>query len=247
MTKAPANITFLTADGFGVLPPVARLTPEGGMFHFACGFTSKMPGTEKGIDEPVPTFSSFFGKPFMPLKPVYYMDLLGELVEAHGTEIWLVNTGWLGPNHAGRKRVDILVSKAIINAVRDGKIETTEENFWYDPIFKMHVPRHVPGVDPKILDPRNSWNDETEYLAAANKLASIFQGAIADLQGVPDSVLAAGPKPLKAAVLRTTQQMRRCFPCNVLTRGPLTVTLADSGQRLSHFLPHTLRVCTETS
>lgn len=195
MTKAPANITFLTADGFGVLPPVARLTPAGGMFHFACGFTSKMPGTEKGIDEPLPTFSSFFGKPFMPLKPVYYMDLLGELVETHGTEIWLVNTGWLGPNHADRKRVDILVSKAIINAVRDGKIEMTEENFWYDPIFKMHVPRQVPGVDPKILDPRNSWSDEAEYLAAANKLASIFQGAIGDLQGVPDSVLAAGPQP----------------------------------------------------
>ncbi len=194
MTKAPANITFLTADGFGVLPPVARLTPEGGMFHFACGFTSKMPGTEKGIDEPKPTFSSFFGKPFMPLKPVYYMDLLGELIETHGTEIWLVNTGWLGPNTPGRERVDILVSKAIINAVRDGKVETNEENFWFDPIFKLYVPRNVPGVDPAILDPRNAWADKDAYADTANKLANIFQGAIDDLQGIPDSVRSAGPQ-----------------------------------------------------
>ena len=99
--RAPSNITFLTADGFGVLPPVSRLSAAGGMFHFACGFTSKMPGTEKGINEPVPTFSSFFGKPFMPLKPIYYMDLLNELIETHGTELWLVNTGWLGANVLG--------------------------------------------------------------------------------------------------------------------------------------------------
>jgi phosphoenolpyruvate carboxykinase (ATP) len=194
MTKAPAHITFLTADGFGVLPPVARLTPEGGMFHFACGFTSKMPGTEKGINEPVPTFSSFFGKPFMPLKPVYYMDLLGSLIETHGTELWLVNTGWLGPNAADRKRVDILVSKAIINAVRDDKIEKSDDNFWYDPVFKMHVPKHVPGVNPEILDPRNAWSDRAAYTASANKLADIFYGAIRKLPGIPEAVLAAGPQ-----------------------------------------------------
>lgn len=196
MSKAPANITFLTADGFGVLPPVARLSREGGMFHFACGFTSKMPGTEKGVDEPIPTFSAFFGKPFMPLKPVYYMDLLGELVEKHGTEIWLVNTGWLGPNRPGRKRVDILVSKAIINAVRDGQVSLDADNFWYDPVFKMQVPKVVPGVDSAMLDPRNAWTDKAAYAAAADKLADVFVGAVAKI-GMPASVAAAGPAPSK--------------------------------------------------
>ena len=193
-TGAPANITFLTADGFGVLPPVARLSTEGGMFHFACGFTSKMPGTEKGIHEPVPTFSSFFGKPFMPLKPIHYMSLLAQLIEKHDTTVWLINTGWLGPNHPGRERVDILVSKAIINAVRDNQIDESPDNFWYDPTFKMHVPRQVPGVSPEFLDPRNAWLDKDAYQATANKLATIFQEAIATLPDIPDDVLAAAPE-----------------------------------------------------
>ena len=136
------NITFFTADGFGVLPPVAKLTVESGMFHFACGFTSKMPGTEKGIDEPKPTFSAFFGKPFMPLKPEIYMGLLRKLVETHGTNIWLVNTGWLGPNHPGRSRVDITTSKAIINAVRDGKVDLSEDNFG--------MSQHLSSTFPKL-------------------------------------------------------------------------------------------------
>jgi phosphoenolpyruvate carboxykinase (ATP) len=192
-TCAPENITFLTADGFGVLPPVARLTVEGGMFHFACGFTSKMPGTEKGVTEPKPTFSSFFGKPFMPLKPMYYMMLLGKLIEKHGTQVWLVNTGWLGPNVPGRKRVDILVSKAIITAVRDGQIDGSDDNFTYDPVFKLYVPKVVPGVPSHLLDPRNAWDDDDAYVAAANNLATIFQGAMKNLQDVPAEVIAAGP------------------------------------------------------
>jgi phosphoenolpyruvate carboxykinase (ATP) len=191
----PENITFLTADGFGVLPPVALLSVEAGMFHFAAGFTSKMPGTEKGVTEPKPTFSSFFGKPFMPLKPVYYMDLLGELVRKHGTRIWLVNTGWLGPNHPGRGRVDILVSKAIIKAVRDGNVDLSDDNFWFDPIFKLHVPKTLPGVSPELLDPRNAWQDRNAYLDSANKLAEIFQNAVSRLPEMPDAVLDAGPAP----------------------------------------------------
>ena len=194
-TKAPENITFLTADGFGVLPPLARLSVEGGMFHFACGFTSKMPGTEKGITEPKPTFSSFFGKPFMPLKPMYYMDLLAKLIETHGTQVWLVNTGWLGPNVPGRKRVDILVSKAIINAVRDATVDLSESNFWYDPVFKLHVPKRVPGVASELLDPRNAWADRGAYAEAANHLATIFQKAIGDLPAIPQGVIDAGPTP----------------------------------------------------
>ncbi len=196
--RAPANITFLTADGYGVLPPVARLSVEGGMFHFACGFTSKMPGTEKGVIEPVPTFSAFFGKPFMPLKPVFYMDLLAKLIEKHGTQVWLVNTGWLGPNHPGRRRVDILVSKAIINAVRDNRVDLSEGNFWFDPVFKLHVPKVVPGVPDEMLNPRNAWPDEASFRQASNRLAEIFQEAIRKLPQVPAHVLAAGPAPVDA-------------------------------------------------
>ena len=196
MAKAPQNITFLTADGFGVLPPVARLSTEGGMLHFACGFTSKMPGTEKGVSEPRPTFSSFFGKPFMPLKPVFYMRLLADLIETHGTKVWLVNTGWLGPNIDGRKRVDILVSKAIVNAVRDGAINLSDDNFWYDPVFKVHVPKQVPGVPDHVLDPRNAWEDHTAYRATANKLAGIFSRHIRTMSGIPPGVVAASPEPI---------------------------------------------------
>jgi phosphoenolpyruvate carboxykinase (ATP) len=195
-TGAPENITFLTADGFGVLPPIARLTTESGMYHFASGFTSKMPGTEKGITEPKPTFSAFFGKPFMPLKPVYYMMLLRKLMETHGTQVWLVNTGWLGPNRPGRERVDILVSKAIINAVRDGGVDMSDDNYWYDPVFKLYVPKSVPGVAPEILDPRNAWSDQEAYRKTSNQLASIFQGAMAKMPEMPADVLSAGPTPL---------------------------------------------------
>ena len=131
----------------------------------------------------------------MPLKPVYYMDLLGQLIETHGTEVWLINTGWLGPNHAERKRVDILVSKAIINAVRDGQVDLSEDNFWYDPVFKLHVPKVVPGVDSAILDPRNAWDNSAAYDEAAQRLATIFDGAIKRMPGIPDNVLRAGPQP----------------------------------------------------
>jgi len=197
--KAPGNITFLTADGFGVLPPVSLLTVEGGMFHFAAGFTSKMPGTEKGVVEPKPTFSAFFGKPFMPLKPAWYMDLLAKLVSLHGTRIWLVNTGWLGPNVPGRGRVDILASKAIINAVRDDRISLDDANFWYDPVFKLRVPKEVPGVDAHLLDPRNFWSDPEAYAAASNQLAEIFQQNMGKLPHMPPEVLAAGPSPVARA------------------------------------------------
>jgi phosphoenolpyruvate carboxykinase (ATP) len=197
LAGAPANITFLTADGFGVLPPVARLSVEAGMFHFAAGFTSKMPGTERGVTEPVPTFSAFFGKPFMPLKPVWYTSLLRRLIETHNTQIWLVNTGWLGPLRPGRQRVDILISKAIVAAVRDGVISLDEQNYWYDPVFKLHVPKVVPGVPSELLDPRNAWVDRAAYAEASNKLAAIFQRALGGLGDLPEEVVAACPAPIE--------------------------------------------------
>lgn len=196
MSRAPGCITFLTADGFGVLPPLARLTPESAMFHFAMGFTSKMPGTEKGVSEPKPTFSGFFGLPFMPLKPRYYTELLGKLIARHGTCVWLVNTGWLGPNHPGRSRVDILVSKAIINAVRDGRVDLSDDNFTWDPRFKLHVPKSVPGVDDRMLDPRNAWEDASAYADSADTLAGIFLEHAQGVRDLPDAVRAACPAPL---------------------------------------------------
>lgn len=195
MTHAPGCITFLTADGFGVLPPLALLDTESAMFHFAMGFTSKMPGTEKGVNEPQPTFSSFFGLPFMPLKPKYYTDLLGDLMQTHGTTVWLVNTGWLGPNRPGRSRVDIMVSKAIINAVRDGQVDMAPENFTWDARFKMRIPKVVAGVDAQLLDPRNAWDDPEAYEAAANKLASIFANRVATVGDLPAAVRNACPAP----------------------------------------------------
>ena len=169
------------------------------MYHCAAGFTSKMPGTEKGVTDPIPTFSDFFGKPFMPLKPKYYTDLLRKLVETHGTEVWLVNTGWLGPARPGRSRVDIMVSKAIINAVRDGRVDLSDDNYWYDPIFKLHVPRAVPGVPEAMLDPRSVWDDPEAYRAKANELARIFFEHAADMNGLPDDVREAGPAPVALA------------------------------------------------
>ena len=166
------------------------------MFHFAMGFTSKMPGTEKGVDEPIPTFSAFFGKPFMPLKPRWYTELLHEVMQKCGTEVWLVNTGWLGPAHPDRERVDILVSKAIINAVRDGRVDLSPDNFTWDPRFKLHVPRSVPGVDDRLLDPRNAWGDLSAYEAAADKLARIFRDHADTVPDLPDSVRAACPEAL---------------------------------------------------
>ena len=196
MSGAPKNITFLTADGFGVLPPVAKLSVESGMFHFACGFTSKMPGTEKGIDEPKPTFSAFFGKPFMPLKPSIYMNLLRNLVDVHGTNIWLVNTGWLGPNQAGRQRVDISVSKAIINAVRDDQVDLSDNNFWFEPTFKLNIPKSVPGVRQELLDPRSAWSSAEAFQQQADRLALIFQNALTKLENIDEDVAAAAPAPL---------------------------------------------------
>lgn len=195
-TRAPSNITFLTADAYGVLPPVALLTVEGAMYHFAAGFTSRMPGTEQGVSEPKPVFSSFFGKPFMPLKAHFYTELLGRLVQHFGTRVWLVNTGWMGPQVPGRERVDILVSKAIINAVRDGEVDLDPSNFWFDPVFKLHVPKRVPGVDPKLLDARNFWSDPAAYAAKANELAGIFRDALAKMPNLPPDVVAAGPAPV---------------------------------------------------
>ncbi len=196
-TKAPANITFLTADAFGVLPPVSLLTVEGGMFHFAAGFTARMPGTEMGVTEPKPVFSSFFGKPFMPLQAHHYTSLLGRLVQTYGTKVWLVNTGWLGPVHPGRERVDIIASKDIITAVRDGLIDLSDDNFWYDPVFKVRVPKSVPKVDAKLLDPRNFWTDAAAYREASNQLAQVFQEALAKMPHLPPEVVAAGPSPVR--------------------------------------------------
>jgi phosphoenolpyruvate carboxykinase (ATP) len=168
----PKTILFLTADANGVLPPVARLTPEQAMLWFLMGYTSKLAGTETGIIDPVSTFSRFFGEPFMPRNPDVYASMLGERMEKHGTKVFLVNTGWsCGPFGVGA-RMDIHLTRAIVDATLSGHLDDVE--FVEDPTFHIQIPKTCPGVPPEILFPRNTWSDKEAYDARAKKLAQDF-------------------------------------------------------------------------
>lgn len=162
----PKNIIFLTMDASGILPPVSRLTPAQAKFWFLMGYTSKVAGTERGVREPQPTFSKFFGAPFMPLKPQYYLDLFEQKITEHATNIWLVNTGLNGTG----KRIDIAVSRAILKAIFDGKLENTEFNT--DPIFYFDVPKSCMGVDSEILNPENTWESQNSFFDARADLVN---------------------------------------------------------------------------
>ena len=164
----PKTILFLTADAHGVLPPVARLTRDQAMFWFLIGYTSKLAGTETGIIEPVATFSRFFGSPFMPLQPEYYMRLFGEKLERHRTRVYLVNTGWSGGPFGVGKRIDIDLTRAMVHAALSGDLEKTpcEE----DPLLHLGIPKSCPGVPEKLLQPRMAWRDPAAYDRRAKKL-----------------------------------------------------------------------------
>ncbi len=193
MAGHPKNVIFLTADAFGVLPPVARLTPEQAMYHFISGYTAKVAGTEKGLTEPTATFSACFGAPFLPLHPTVYANLLREKLQKHGSDVWLVNTGWSGGPYGVGKRMSLDITRAIVTAVLQGDlkdVETVE-----DPIFGLQVPVAVPGVPSEVLNPRSTWSDQAAYDAKALDLATKFKENFrkyAD-QAAPE-VLAAGPK-----------------------------------------------------
>ncbi|MCC5974975.1 MAG: phosphoenolpyruvate carboxykinase [Rubellimicrobium sp.] len=168
----PKNIIMLTCDAFGVLPPIARLTPAQAMYHFLSGFTSKVAGTERGVTDPEPTFSTCFGAPFLPRRPEVYGRLLQQKIARHGATCWLVNTGWTGGAYGTGQRMPIPATRALLSAVLDGSL--VESAFRKDPWFGFDVPVRVDGVDPRLLDPRASWADPLAYDRQARKLVTMF-------------------------------------------------------------------------
>ena len=168
----PKNIIMLTCDAFGVLPPIARLTPAQAMYHFLSGFTSKVAGTERGVTEPEPTFSTCFGAPFMPRRPEVYGNLLREKIARHGATCWLVNTGWTGGAYGTGSRMPIRATRALLTAALDGSLAASK--FRKDPNFGFEVPVTVPGVAEVLLDPRRTWDDKEAYDVQAAKLVDMF-------------------------------------------------------------------------
>jgi len=195
----PRNVIMLTADAFGVLPPIARLTPSQAMYHFLSGFTAKVAGTEKGLGkEPQPTFSTCFGAPFMPLHPSEYGNLLRQLIAEHQADCWLVNTGWTGGAFGTGARMPIKATRALLNAALDGSLANVEMRI--DSHFKFRVPVKVPGVDTAILNPRDTWADQAAYDAQASKLVSMFRDNFRKFEAhVSPDVLQAAPELAQAA------------------------------------------------
>ena len=168
----PMNIVMLTCDAFGVLPPISRLTPAQAMYHFLSGFTSKVAGTERGVTEPEPTFSTCFGAPFMPRRPEVYGNLLRQKIASHGATCWLVNTGWTGGAYGTGSRMPIKATRALLSAALDGTL--IENKFRKDPNFGFEVPMTCEGVDATLLNPRETWADKDAYDAQAAKLVGMF-------------------------------------------------------------------------
>jgi phosphoenolpyruvate carboxykinase (ATP) len=169
----PKNIIMLTADAFGVMPPIAKLTSAQAMYHFLSGYTAKVAGTEKGVKDPEATFSTCFGAPFMPRHPSEYGNLLRELIAAHGVDCWLVNTGWTGGKFGVGRRMPIKVTRTLLTAALDGSLKNA--SFRTDPYFGFAVPTSVPGVEPHLLYPFKTWRDKAEFDAMARKLVAMFQ------------------------------------------------------------------------
>jgi phosphoenolpyruvate carboxykinase (ATP) len=169
----PKNIFFLTADAFGVLPPISKLTSQQAMYHFISGYTAKVAGTEAGITEPQTTFSACFGKAFMPLHPAVYAELLGDKIEKHGVNVWLINTGWSGGSYGVGKRIKLAYTRAMIHAVLEDTL--IDADYQTHPIFDLEMPVSCFGVPPEILDPRNTWVDKEAYDLKAEELSESFK------------------------------------------------------------------------
>ncbi len=189
----PRNVVFLTADAFGVLPPIARLTPDQAQYHFLSGYTAKVAGTERGVTEPRATFSACFGAPFLPLHPSAYAEMLGERLERHEAGVWLVNTGWTGGPYGVGSRMKLAHTRAMVRAALAGRLDAIDTVA--DPVFGLAVPVSVPGVPAEVLQPRSTWADADAYDAQAAKLATMFRDNFAQYADrVSDGVKAAGPK-----------------------------------------------------
>ncbi len=188
----PTAVIFLTADAFGVLPPVAKLTREQAMYHFVSGYTARLAGTERGVTEPQATFSTCFGEPFLPLAPKVYAKLLGEKVDSSGASVYLVNTGWSGgPAGAGGNRMSIKNTRAMITAILTGELDKVE--FYLDPNFNVMVPKVCPNVPAEVLTPKNTWADKAAYDVQAKKLAQMFRSNFSKYD-MPKEIVDAGPQ-----------------------------------------------------
>ena len=168
----PKNIFFLTADAFGVLPPVSKLTPGQAAYHFISGYTAKVAGTEEGIDEPVPSFSACFGAPFMPMHPTVYAEMLSRKMKESGVNVWLINTGWSGGPYGVGSRIKLKYTRAMITAILEGKLDDVD--YEEHPIFGLHMPKYCPNVPTEILDPMNTWLQKGVYVRKSIQLAHYF-------------------------------------------------------------------------
>jgi phosphoenolpyruvate carboxykinase (ATP) len=188
----PSHIVFLTCDAYGVMPPVARLTPAQAMYHFLSGYTAKVAGTERGVTEPQTTFSACFGAPFLPLHPNAYAELLGTRIARHGVQCWLVNTGWTGGPYGTGQRMRLPLTRAMIRAALAGKLDRVATVT--EPVFGLAVPQRVPGVPDDVLLPRATWRDAAAYDAQAKKLAEMFRKNFAQFADTAHAAVAeAGP------------------------------------------------------
>ncbi|MCU1256061.1 MAG: pckA [Candidatus Angelobacter sp.] len=186
----PKNVIFLTADAFGVLPPISKLSKDQAMYHFLSGYTAKVAGTEAGVKEPQPNFSTCFGSPFLPLRPKVYAEMLGRRMEEHGSQCWLVNTGWFGGPYGVGSRMKLPYTRAMVNAAIEGALDTVE--FEQDPAFGLTIPKFVPGVPAEFLRARDAWKDKAAYDKTAADLAARFAKNFERFD-VPANVRAAGP------------------------------------------------------
>jgi phosphoenolpyruvate carboxykinase (ATP) len=189
----PKNVVFLTADAYGVLPPISKLTPEQAMYHFLSGYTAKLAGTERGVTEPKAAFSACFGAPFLPRHPGVYAEMLGEKLRTHNAHVWLVNTGWTGGAYGVGRRMSLGHTRSMIKAALAGHLDHVATEA--DPVFGLHVPTAVHGVPADVLNPRNTWADKDAYDAQAAKLAGMFKENFEKFAAqLPPEVKAAGPR-----------------------------------------------------
>ncbi|MCL7747881.1 phosphoenolpyruvate carboxykinase (ATP) [Halalkalibacter alkaliphilus] len=188
----PKTIIFLTADAFGVLPPISKLTKEQAMYHFLSGYTSKLAGTERGVTSPEATFSTCFGAPFLPLPAVRYAEMLGEKIDLHDVNVYLVNTGWSGGEYGIGKRMNLKYTRAMVQAALSGELRSAETIT--DSIFGLHIPIHCPGVPDSVLKPRDTWEDKEAYDQKAKELATNFKKNFEKFNSISSRIKKAGPK-----------------------------------------------------
>lgn len=187
----PKTVIFLTADAFGVLPPIAKLNTLQAMYHLLSGYTSKLAGTERGVTEPQATFSTCFGEPFLPLDPMVYAKMLAEKIEKYNVNVYLLNTGWVGGPYGIGNRIKLSYTRTLVSAALNGDLENVE--FEQHPVFKVFMPKSCPGIDAEILNPMNLWFDKDAYMKQAKMLGQKFIDNFARFESAPNFVVQAGP------------------------------------------------------